>query len=286
MKHPWAQEDVLALIDLALREDIGSGDITTNACVPAELRAIGRYIAREDCIVAGTELLVLVFLRFVALYGGKPGDYTVVAGSGERVAPGDVVATVRGPSRILLTCERVTLNFLQRLSGIATNARRYADAVAGTKCKVLDTRKTTPGLRWLEKRAANAGGVVNHRMGLHDAILIKNNHIAAAGGIRPAVEAALESGRPVECEVRTAEDIDVALAAGASHLLLDNMTPEAAAAEIHRIAGRATVELSGNITLDNVRAYAETGADFVSCGAITHGARALDFNFRLELLLQ
>ena len=176
----------------------------------------------------------------------------------------------------------MALNFLQRLSGIATLARRYVDAVAGTGCRILDTRKTTPGLRRLEKMAAAAGGVTNHRMGLYDAILIKNNHIVAAGGVRAALERAKQRGEP-QIEVRTRAELDEALACGATHLLLDNLTPEQAASEIRYIAGRATVELSGGITLENVRAYAETGADFVSCGAITHSAPAVDLNFRLEL---
>jgi nicotinate-nucleotide pyrophosphorylase (carboxylating) len=193
------------------------------------------------------------------------------------------VAEVHGLARTLLECERVSLNFIQRLSGVATMARRYADAVAGTNCKVLDTRKTTPGLRRLEKMAAAAGGVTNHRMGLYDAILIKNNHISAAGGVRAALERVKDSKLLVEIEVRTQAELEEALDAGAKHLLLDNLTPAEAAEQIRFIAGRASVELSGNITLDTVRAYAESGADFVSSGAITHSVRSVDFNFRIEL---
>src|SRR5205814_1638077 len=184
---------------------------------------------------------------------------------------------------ILLECERVALNFLQRLGGVATLAAKYVEQVAGTSCKVLDTRKTTPGLRRLEKAAAAAGGVTNHRMGLYDAVLIKNNHITAAGGVRAALERTKHSGLPVEIEVRTRAELDEALASGARRLLLDNLTPLEAADWIRHIAGRAEVELSDSITLDNVRAYAETGANYVSCGAITHSARAVDINFRLEL---
>ena len=189
----------------------------------------------------------------------------------------------RGRRARLLERERVALNFLQRLSGVATLARQFADAVAGTGCRVLDTRKTTPGMRALEKAAAAAGGVINHRMGLYDAVLIKNNHIAAAGGVRQALERARLNGLPIEIEVRTLAELDEALALGADHLLLDNLTPAEAAEWVRRIAGRAQVELSGGITLANVRAYAETGADFVSSGAITHSARAMDISFRLEL---
>jgi nicotinate-nucleotide pyrophosphorylase (carboxylating) len=197
----------------------------------------------------------------------------------------EVIATVRGRARTLLECERVSLNFLQRLSGVATSARAFADRVAGTGCQVLDTRKTTPGLRRLEKMASAAGGITNHRMGLFDAILIKNNHISAAGGVREAIERARAASRlPLEIEVRTPAELKEALACAAGHLLLDNLTPAEAAGWIREIGGRAKVELSGSITLDNVRAYADAGADFVSCGAITHSARAMDISFRLDLV--
>jgi nicotinate-nucleotide pyrophosphorylase (carboxylating) len=175
------------------------------------------------------------------------------------------------------------LNFLQRLSGVATLASRYVEAVRGTKCRILDTRKTTPGLRLLEKQAAAAGGVVNHRMGLYDAVLIKNNHIAVAGGVRAAYERVKQLEIPVEVEVRTRAELDEALACGTKRLLLDNLTPAEAAEWIRTIDGRAEVELSGGITLKTVRAYAEAGADYISCGAITHSAVAVDLNFRLEL---
>jgi nicotinate-nucleotide pyrophosphorylase (carboxylating) len=203
---------------------------------------------------------------------------------GDACVDGEVIAEVRGSARTLLEHERVALNFLQRLSGVATLARQFAELVKGTKCRVLDTRKTTPGLRALEKAAAAAGGVTNHRMGLFDAVLIKNNHIAAAGGIRNAIERVRASGLDIEIEVRTRAELDEALDAGAQHLLLDNLTPAEAAEWIREIAGRARVELSGGINLSTVRAYAETGADFVSAGAITHSARAMDISFRLELV--
>lgn len=192
------------------------------------------------------------------------------------------------PSAVRPACcwnaSAVALNFLQRLSGVATLARQYVDAVKGTGCRILDTRKTTPGLRDLEKRAAAAGGVTNHRRGLYDAILIKNNHIAAAGGIANALKWVRSANLPVEIEVRTREELREALENGSTHLLLDNLTPAEAQDWIREIAGRAKVELSGRITLETVRAYAETGADFVSAGAITHSARAMDISFRLELL--
>jgi nicotinate-nucleotide pyrophosphorylase (carboxylating) len=279
---------VSPIVRLALEEDISSGDVTSNACVPEKKMAAGRFMAREPMVVAGLGLLWQIYEA-----RGGVEDLRISKLDGERCTEGEVFATVHGRARTLLECERVALNFLQRLSGVATAARRFADAVAGTGCRVLDTRKTTPGLRALEKQAAAAGGVTNHRMGLYDAILIKNNHIAAAGGgVRTAIKLARAfSPLPIEIEVRTREELREALASGAGHLLLDNLTPAEAADWIreirndtaNRAAGRARVELSGGITLDNVRAYAETGADFVSSGAITHSARAMDISFRLEL---
>jgi nicotinate-nucleotide pyrophosphorylase (carboxylating) len=260
------------IVRMALEEDVGMGDITTLACVPESLHARGRFVAREPLVVSGLEVLFEMY-----------DSITVHKGKGQRCADGDIIAEVEGPAHTLLTRERVALNFLQRLSGVATLASQFAEAVQGTKCKVLDTRKTTPGLRRFEKAAAAAGGVTNHRMGLFDAVLIKNNHIAAAGGVRNAMERARSTGRDIEIEVRTRAELDEALACGAQHLLLDNLTPAEAAEWIAEIAGRARVELSGGITLANVRAYAETGADFVSAGAITHSARAVDISFRLEL---
>jgi nicotinate-nucleotide pyrophosphorylase (carboxylating) len=267
------------VVRLALEEDIGPGDVTSTACIAESQMAAGRFLAREPLVIAGLDLLAEIY----SLRGGV-SQLTVLKRDGDRCDDGEILATVRGRARTLLECERVALNFLQRLSGVATAARRYADAVAGTSCRVLDTRKTTPGLRALEKQAARTGGITNHRAGLYDAILIKNNHISAAGGIRPALERAAHAGLPVEIEVRTRAELHEALAAGATHLLLDNLTPAEASEWIAEIAGRAKVELSGGITLENVRAYAEAGADFVSSGAITHSARAMDISFRLELI--
>jgi nicotinate-nucleotide pyrophosphorylase (carboxylating) len=267
------------IVRLALEEDIGSGDITTQACVPESRAAFGRFLAREPLVVAGLGLLEEIY----QLRGGVE-ELVLLRADGDRAGDGDILATVRGRARTLLECERVALNFLQRLSGVATMARCFADAVAGTGCRVLDTRKTTPGMRALEKQAAAAGGIVNHRMGLYDAILIKNNHIAGAGGVREAIRRAGASGPPIEIEVRTRAELSEALECGAAHLLLDNLSPEEAAEWVREIGGRAVVELSGGITLENVAAYAHTGADFVSSGAITHSARAVDISFRLELV--
>jgi nicotinate-nucleotide pyrophosphorylase (carboxylating) len=278
MTFDYRHSEVVDAVRRALSEDIGSGDVTTDTCVRAEAAARGRYVAREPLVVAGIGLLNLIYEE-----RGGVAELNVLRADGASAAPGDVLATVRGSARTLLSCERTALNFLQRLSGVATVARRYVDAVQGTRCRILDTRKTTPGLRRLEKMAAAAGGVTNHRLGLFDAVLIKNNHIAAAGGARAALERFAGSALEIEIEVRTRAELDEALSCGARHLLLDNLTPSEAAEWIRAIGGRATAELSGGITLETVRAYAEAGADFVSAGAITHSAVAVDINFRLEL---
>jgi nicotinate-nucleotide pyrophosphorylase (carboxylating) len=284
VSHP----EILDAVRRAFAEDVGAGDITSNLCVPADAQASGRMFARQDLTLAGIELLPLIF----------PGCQVHLRhNSGARLADGVEIALVTGPARALLTGERTALNFVQRLSGIATLASAYVAAVEGTGCKILDTRKTTPGLRRLEKMAAAAGGATNHRMGLYDAVLIKNNHISAAGGVRQALQCVSQGALPsgispdinVEIEVRTRAELAEALACGATHLLLDNLTPTEAREWIAHIAKRTspekrpTVELSGGITLATVRAYAATGADFVSCGALTHSAPAADLNYRLEL---
>lgn len=279
MAFDVAHPEVRDIVDRALREDIGPGDVTSQATVGADRQGEGKFFARQAITLAGVELLPLIYE-----HEGGVGRLELHHVSGDALQPGDCIASVAGSARMLLSCERVALNFMQRLSGIATLARRYAAEVEGTKCKVLDTRKTTPGLRRLEKMAAAAGGVINHRIGLFDAVLIKNNHISAAGGVTAALQNAFTVFQgPIEIEVRTKSELQEALAAGAQQLLLDNLTPEEASEWIRVINGRATVELSGNINLQTVRAYAMTGADFVSCGAITHSATAVDLNFRLTL---
>ncbi len=273
ISHP----EVRGAVERALAEDIGPGDITSDLTVSENLFARGSFVAKQSLVLAGIELLPLIY----EWRGGA--NVQLLAESGSMVNTGTVIATVSGRARTLLECERVALNFLQRLSGVATLARKHVDAVKGTKTQILDTRKTTPGLRRLEKMAAAAGGATNHRQGLFDAVLIKNNHIAAAGGVRRALEKTKRFSGPVEIEVRTRAELEEALSAGAGHLLLDNLCPAEAAEWIRHINGRATIELSGGINLENIRAYAEAGPDFISCGAITHSAIAVDISFRLEL---
>lgn len=273
VSHPSIRE----VVERALAEDIGSGDITSELTVPSDLQAKGTFIAKQRLILAGIELLPMIY----ATRGGA--DVKLTCASGDSASAGDTIAAVAGRARTLLECERVALNFIQRLSGVATLARRFVNAVAGTNVKVLDTRKTTPGLRELEKMAALAGGATNHRRGLFDAVLIKNNHITASGGVRAALQAAAKFNGPIEIEVRTRAELDEALESGARSLLLDNLTPAEAAEWIRYIDGRATVELSGGIDLENIRAYADAHPDSISCGAITHSAMAVDISFRLEL---
>jgi nicotinate-nucleotide pyrophosphorylase (carboxylating) len=272
VSHPGVQ----AVVERALEEDIGTGDVTSRLTIPQDLCAHGSFLAKQALVLAGVELLPLIY----KIRGGA--DVRLLSQSGSNLEAGGMIATVAGSARTLLECERVALNFMQRLSGVATLARKHVDAVAGTNVRVLDTRKTTPGLRQLEKMAAAAGGVTNHRFGLFDAVLIKNNHITATGGVRQALDKAQTFDGPVEIEVRTREELDEALAFGAKSLLLDNLMPVEAAQWIRHINGRAKVELSGNINLANIRAYAETGPDFISCGAITHSATAVDISFRLQ----
>lgn len=275
----WPEPEIRELIARALAEDLGTGDITTQACVPAGTMGQGRFLARQELVVAGLELLPLIYEL----------ELQACAASGARLAAGEVVAAISGPARRLLERERVALNFLQRLSGIATYTRRFVDVVAGTGVTILDTRKTTPGLRLLEKRAVAAGGGCNHRLGLYDAVLIKENHVAVAGGIRAAVEAARRISDQVEVEVRNPQELEEALRAGATRVLLDNMTPQqvrecvALVKGVERPGSRSPqVEVSGGVTLANVRDYALAGPHYISIGALTHSAPAADISFLLE----
>lgn len=275
-------DELTALVERALAEDVGTGDVTTLATVAADTRAVASITQKAPGAIYGLDAAAATFM---ALDPDARIERLVEEGVW-REAGGPVMA-IRGNARALLTAERTALNFLARLSGVATLAALAARAVAGSGAKVLDTRKTTPGLRMLEKAAVAAGGASNHRAGLYDAILIKENHIAAVGGITAAIEraraAAPELAATLEVEVRDEREIDEALAAGAPRLLLDNMDEERLRAAVARVAGRAELEASGGVTLQTLRAIADTGVDFVSMGALTHSAPALDLSLLLEL---
>ena len=262
----------------ALAEDLGEeSDLTTEAIVPATSRGRAILVARQDAVLAGAE-------AFEAAFGEYDHHVNVAwsAKDGDRVREGDAVAVVEGPLRAILTAERTALNFLQRLSGVATPTRRFVDAAGGIE--IRDTRKTTPGLRLLEKSAVRAGGGVNHRMGLHDAYLIKDNHVAAAGGIGAAVARAREArpGLWIEVECETIEQVREAAGAGADEILLDNMDLPALSEAVRIAKGCARTEASGGVTLENVAAIAATGVDSISVGALTHSAPAVDFSLELE----
>lgn len=271
------------LVQRALDEDVGPGDVTTEAIVPADARARALIVQKAPGSIYGLELAELTFR---ALDPGVRVERLVREGCWS--AEGGPVLRAHGRARALLTGERTALNFLRHLSGVATFAARAASAARGTGAKVLDTRKTTPGLRAPEKAAVAAGGAHNHRFGLYDAILIKDNHIAAAGSITTAIERARaahpELADTLEVEVRDLAQIDEAIAAGAPRLLLDNMGVDELRAAVTRVAGRAALEASGNVTLDTLRERAETGVDWISMGALTHSPRALDLSMSLEIL--
>ena len=272
-----------ALIDAALAEDVGPGDFTTLWTVPAERRAEARIVAKAPGVVAGSEVAAEVFRRV------DPSlEIDVVAADGTAVEPGGLAMTIRGSARSILTGERTALNFMQRLSGVATVTRRYVRAVQGTGARVIDTRKTTPGMRALEKAAVVAGGGDNHRFGLHDMVMIKDNHIAAAGGITAAVQAVRrqnDRGLKVEVETTTLDEVREALAAGADRIMFDNMSwplMHEAVELVHAADPRPETEASGGITLETIHAYAETGVDFISIGALTHSAPSLDLSLQLR----
>lgn len=267
------------IIDLALQEDLGSGDVATEALVAREAQAHARLVAKGEGVVSGQWVAERVFAH---LDGGV--RYRAICPDGGRVKRGDLIAEINGPYASLLEGERTTLNFLQHLSGIATVTSKYVAAIGDLPTRLLDTRKTAPGQRVLEKRAVVDGGGANHRMGLYDLAMIKDNHIAVAGGIRQAVEGVrkhIPVYMKVEVETSTLEEVDEALACGVEIIMLDNMDVETMRAAVRRIGGRALVEASGNVTLERVRAIAETGVDFISSGAITHSAPILDISMKM-----
>jgi len=279
-----SREFIQNIVRAALAEDIGAGDITTEAAIPADERAEACIIAKEPCVVAGLPLVKEVFAQIDPAMVVK-----LPVADGDFVEKGMRVCVLNGPARGILTGERAALNFLQWLSGIATLTRQFVDEVEGTKAKILDTRKTTPTLRGLEKYAVAAGGGMNHRLGLYDAVMIKDNHRVILARLGPkalgdAVAAARKNHptAPIIVEADTLEQVEEALAAGANHILLDNMTPDELREAVALVAGRAKTEASGGVTLHTVRAIAQTGVDYISVGALTHSARAVDFSLEMS----
>jgi nicotinate-nucleotide pyrophosphorylase (carboxylating) len=268
------------LIELALKEDIGSGDITTDAIVSPDLEGIGDVIAKDDFILAG-----LVVARNVFNQLDPQVFFSSIFKDGHSVKNGCIVFSVQGKLSSILKAERTALNFIQRLSGIATLTRTYVDRLKGSNVRIVDTRKTTPGWRGLEKYAVKIGGGSNHRMGLYDGVLIKDNHIAACGGIRMAVNTARKRIHhlvKIEVEVTDMAELAEALSAGADVIMLDNMTPDQIKKAVKKINSKALVEVSGGVNLDNLSQLAETGVDFISVGALTHSAKSVDMSMKIR----
>ncbi len=268
------------LIDLALKDDVGEGDITTNNIVPSEIRRKAKMVAKTDGVVAGLPVAEMVFKKL---------DHDLIwnelTPDGSKVKSGDVLVEFEGSYRALLTGERTALNFLQRLSGIATMSSKYADAVKDFQTVILDTRKTLPGFNKLDKYAVKTGGASNHRLGLHDMAMIKDNHIEVAGGITAAVKAvrsSVDHGIKIEVETTTLAQVQEAIDAKADIIMLDNMDLETMRQGVQLIAGRAKIEASGNITLERLRDVAATGVDYISIGALTHSVSAMDISQRIE----
>ena len=293
----WNSRRITAIIENALLEDRATRDATSYACVDPNQRASATIIAKQDCILAGIGCVARILDIYAALDGAVTAHYEVTTHpeifDGVRLRAGQSVAVIRHNARVILSCERVILNLLQRMSGIATLTRKFVEAVAGTRARILDTRKTVPGLRMLDKYAVRCGGGQNHRLDLSDGVLIKHNHIALAGGIAPALERAHRNRRGeqlIEIEVRNLDELEQALAHGAEAILLDNMS----VADVSRAVGRCSqpevqkdghripVECSGGIRLENVREYAETGVDFISVGSLTHSSQAADMSLRVD----
>jgi nicotinate-nucleotide pyrophosphorylase (carboxylating) len=290
----WNSRRLTAILENALLEDRATRDATSYACVDPNQRAAATIIAKQDCILAGIGCVARILDVYAALDGAVTSHYEVTTHpeifDGVRLHKGQSVAVIRHNARVLLSCERVILNFLQRMSGIATFTRKFVEAVQGTKARILDTRKTAPGLRVVDKYAVRCGGGQNHRLDLSDGVLIKNNHISLAGGIAQVLERAHRNRRgeqPIEVEVRNLEELEQALANGAEAMLLDNMSAEDVRRAVERCerarmdGRRIPIECSGGIRLENVRAYAEAGVDFISVGFLTHSPQAADMSMRV-----
>jgi nicotinate-nucleotide pyrophosphorylase (carboxylating) len=287
----WNSRRITGILENALLEDRATRDATSYACIDPNQRAAATILAKQDCILAGVGCMARILDVYASLDGAVNSHYEVTSHpeifDGVRLHRGQTVAVIRHNARVILSCERVILNLMQRLSGIATLTRQFVDMVSGTKAKILDTRKTAPGLRMLDKYAVRCGGGQNHRLDLSDGILIKNNHIALAGGIVPVLERVHQNrqgAQLIEIEVRTLAELEEALTHGAEAVLLDNMSVELVKQAVVRCRAmekRVPVECSGGINLENVRAYAETGVDFISVGALTHSAKATDISMRV-----
>lgn len=287
----WHSRRVTTLIDIALQEDRATRDATTAVCIGPAQQAAGTILAKQDCILAGIGCVTRILEIYQGMEGAVKANFEVTTHpeifDGVRLHPGSQIAVIRHNARAILSCERVILNFLQRMSGIATVTRKYVDAISGTKARVLDTRKTIPGLRTLDKYGVRCGGGQNHRLDLSDGILIKNNHIALTGGVGPALQHAIANRKgeqPIEIEVRSLAELEDALASKAEAILLDNMSVEDVRRAVERcqhFERRIPLEASGGINLENIRSYAETGVDYISVGALTHSAKAVDMSLRV-----
>jgi nicotinate-nucleotide pyrophosphorylase (carboxylating) len=287
----WNSRRLTAIIENALLEDRATRDATSYSCIDAQQRASGTILAKQDCVLAGIGCVARILDVYAALDGAVVSHYGITSHpsifDGVRLHRGDSVAVIQHNARVLLSCERVIMNFLQRMSGVATMTRKFVDAIAGTHAKILDTRKTAPGWRILDKYAVRCGGGTNHRLDLSDGVLIKNNHVALTGGVVEALERTHRNRRgtqPIEVEIHSLEQLDQALEHGAEAILLDHMPPEtvrSAVEHVHKLGSKVPMECSGGIRLDNVREYAETGVDFISVGALTHSAPAVDMSLRI-----
>ena len=288
----WKSRRVTAILEAALQEDRATSDATTYACIDVNQRASATILAKQDCVLAGLGCVERVLDVFATLDGTVTSHPDVTrnpeAFDGVKLRKGQSVAVIVHNARVILSCERVILNILQRMSGIATLTRRYVDAVAGTGATILDTRKTAPGLRVLDKWAVRCGGGTNHRLDLSDGVLIKNNHITLADGVVPALERAVHNRRGtqvIEIEVRSLDELKLAIEHGAEAVLLDNMTPDQIRQAVEYVSGlekKVPLEASGGITLENIRAYAEAGVNFISVGALTHSVTAVDLSMRVS----
>jgi nicotinate-nucleotide pyrophosphorylase (carboxylating) len=287
----WKSRRIEAILEQALVEDKATSDVTTAITIEPDLRASATIIAKQDCVVSGLGCIPRFLEIFARLDKRNSGRYEVVSHpeifEGVRVKKGQAIAVIRHNARVILACERVILNLMQRMSGISTVTRQYADAISGTGARVLDTRKTIPGLRVLDKYAVRCGGGENHRLDLSDGILIKNNHISLGGGIEKVLKRACELRKPgqtIDIEVRTFEELETALDNGAESLLLDNMSPAEVKKAVGIVRGRGLtipIEASGGILIENIRKYALAGVDYISVGALTHSAIAVDLSMKI-----